>query len=80
MVRRHTTSAATSPPAPTPSTRVSDIQNFPHWDEIIVACPGLPEGDLRSFWRGFEQHQQDLAMCIDQLALDEVERMVCCSI
>jgi hypothetical protein len=77
MIRRHTTSAATSPPAPPTTTRVSDLPNFPQWDEILVACPNLPEGDLRSFWQGFEQHQQDLVDCIDRLALDDLERSVC---
>jgi hypothetical protein len=80
MIRRHTTSAATSPPAPPPTTRVSDLPNFPQWEEILVTCPNLPEGDLRSFWQGFEQHQQDLVECIDRLALDELERSVCCRI
>jgi hypothetical protein len=80
MIRRHTTSAATSPPAPPPTTRVSDLPNFPQWEEILVACPNLPEGDLRSFWQGFEQHQQDLVDCIDRLALDDLERWVCCSV
>ena len=78
MIRRHTTSAATSPPAPPPTTRVTDLPNFPQWDEILVACPNLSEGDLRSFWQGFEQHQQDLVEHIDRLALDDLERSVRC--
>ena len=77
MIRRHTTSAATSPPAPPPAARISDSPNFPQWDEILVACPSLPEGDLRSFWQGFEQHQQDLIECIDRLGFEDLERSVC---
>ena len=77
MIRRHTTSAATSPPPLPPTTRVSDLPNFPQWDEILVACPTLPEGNLRAFWQGFEQHQQDLVECIDRLGFDDLERSVC---
>lgn len=55
---------------------MSDLVNFPKWEEILAACPNLPEGDLRSFWQGFELHQQDLVQCIDRLALDELEHSV----
>lgn len=53
-----------------------ELQGFPQWEEVMVACPGLPEGDLRSFWQEFEQHQQGLVQCIDRLAFDEFELSV----
>jgi hypothetical protein len=75
MMRRHTTSAALSPPTPPPFMRVSELPNFPLWEE--VACLAHPENDLRTFWQGFEQHHQGLLEFIDHLDFDGLEQSVC---
>lgn len=74
-MRRHTTSVASSS-VPPPTIRVSDLSDFPQWEEVLVACPGLPEDDLRSFWQGFEGHQQELIDYNNALQLDDLEHSV----
>jgi len=79
MLRRHTTSAALSPPPP-PTIRASNLPDFPQYKEVVEACPHLSQGDLSSFWQGFELHQQQLLNCIDRSGFDEYEDLVSSSL
>jgi hypothetical protein len=55
---------------------VYDLDGFPSWEEVMVACPLQSESELRIFWQGFEQHQQELVHCIERQDFDDFEDMV----
>jgi hypothetical protein len=80
--RRHTTSVVKHE---SPHIRHSQIKvepkiydevRFPQIEDVLAACPDENEGDIRSFWTGFCQHQQDLVSCIASGAYDAVEAHV----